>query len=242
MKKLSILFLSLALVFCFSSCALNATKSAADTVVIEENEYTKAFTGELYPVDDSFMSTDGVIVSGSQYYKYSNAQYDCYITYDHNAEPNVYFENINLDDAVSYYNDPCNWSFFCLLGNVFDENEQQILEVKEMDPVMFDQLLEFAAENDNNPFTSFNNEDGLKEVPIPNPDDWTADEIHFYKASIDGAFITSKGYTFVLVENQLCLLYQYDFADEETPVMLVKGVPSEISDYFCCLLNELQCG
>ena len=67
-----------------------------------------------------------------------------------------------------------------------------------------------------------------------------ADEIHFYKESKDGAFSTSQGYTFILHENNLYSLYQYDFGDDEKPVMLVRDVPTEISDYFCTLLNELK--
>lgn len=33
---------------------------------------------------------------------------------------------------------------------------------------------------------------------------------------------TSKGYTFIIVDDRLCLLYQYDFGDENNPIMLVQ--------------------
>ena len=33
---------------------------------------------------------------------------------------------------------------------------------------------------------------------------------------------TSKGYTFIIVDDRLCLLYQYDFGDENNPIMLEK--------------------
>ena len=177
---------------------------------------------------------------GENYYKYQLTDFDCYIAYDNDAEPNVYFESNQFGEAVSYYNNEENFDFYCLLGNIHDESEQQIIEIEDIDSLIFNQLLEFSKNNDYNPFTSFNDEDGLKKIPISNPDDWMADEIHFYKESKDGAFMTSKGYTFVLHENKLCLLYQYDFIDDESPVMLVKDIPSEISNYFCSLLGELQ--
>ena len=55
----------------------------------------KSFVGELYPLDE-LVSGGGVKVSGNLYYKYSQSSYDCYIAYDSNAEPNIYFETKKL--------------------------------------------------------------------------------------------------------------------------------------------------
>ncbi len=240
MKKYIFLFLLLTLVLCYSSCTFNFGKpDTATTAIIEEKEYKKAFIGELYPGDE-FAPNDGVKVSENLYYQYSETPYDCYIAYDRNAEPNVYFEIEKFDEATSYYSDSNNYKFFCLLGNVHDTNQQKILEIQKIDYLMFNQLLEFSSNNNYNLFAAFTDEDGLKKVPIPNPDNWTADEIHFYKESNDGAFGTSKGYTFILLDDKLCFLYRYDFGDDDVPVMLVRSIPSEVSDYFCSLLKELQ--
>ena len=65
-------------------------KNRADKTAEEEKEYKKAFIGELYPIDD-VVSNEGIKISGNSYYKYFETQYDCYIAYDRNAEPNVYF-------------------------------------------------------------------------------------------------------------------------------------------------------
>ena len=237
MKNYIVLFLSLILVLCFSSCALNL--NMPDTVTIEGKEYKKAFVGELYPFDET-ASNDGVKVSGNLYCKYSQTPYDCYIAYDRDAEPNVYFEVEKFDEAKLYYSDSNNFNFFCLMGNIHDENDQQIIHLENINHATFDSLLEFSKNNDYNPFTSFNNEEDLIKIPIADPDDWMADEIHYYKESKDGAFITSKGYTFILHENKLYVLYQYDFGNDEVPVMLVRAVPSEVGDYFCTLLKELK--
>ena len=237
MKKRIFFIPLLILVLCFSSCSLNLDKP--DTVTIEGKEYKKAFVGELYPFDE-FDSDDGVTVSGNLYYKHSQTAYDCYIAYDRNAEPNIYFETEKFDEAWLYYCDSSNFNFFCLMGNIHDENDQQIINLENVDDSTFDSLLEFAKDNDYNPFTSFNNEEGLIKIPIANPDDWMADEIHFYKESKDGAFTTSQAYTFIVHENKLYFLYQYDFSDDNAPIMLVRHVPSEIGDYFCDLLKELS--
>ena len=50
---------------------------------------------------------------------------------------------------------------------------------------------------------------------------------------------TSKGYTFIIVDDRLCLLYQYDFGDENNTIMLVREIPEDLSEYFCTLLKEL---
>ena len=236
MKKICFI-LSLILILCCCSCKINFNKP--DTVTIEGKEYKKAFIGELYPIED-VVSSEGIKISGNSYYKFFKPQYDCYIAYDRNAEPNVYFSSEQFDEAFSFYNDASNFNFFCLLGNIHDEKDQKILEIQEIDSLMFNSLLEYSAKNDYNPFTSFNNEDGIKKVPIPHPNNWTDDEIHFYKESKDGAFSTSQGYTFVMVDDRICLLYQYDFGDENNPIMLVREIPEDLSEYFCTLLKELQ--
>ena len=133
-----------------------------------------------------------------------------------------------------------NLKFFCLFGNVHDENKQKIIEIEEIDIDMFNSLLEYSIENNYNPLTSFNNEEGLKSVPIPDPDNWVSDEIHLYKESKDGAFTTSRGYIFKLIDNQLYLLYRYDFRNDESPAMILRDIPKDISDYFCSLVKKLQ--
>lgn len=241
MKKYILIILSVMLILNSASCTLK--KDLPVNITIEGKEYQRSFIGELYPLDTSFPDADdkeGIRISGEYYYKYQLTDFDCYIAYDNNAEPNVYFESGRFEDAVSYYRNAENFKFFCLLGNIHDENDQQILEIKEIDSLMLDQLLEFSKDNDYNPFTSFNKEEGITNVSIPDPNDWMADEIHFYKESKDGAFSTLKAYTFILYEDKLCFLYQYDFTDEKSPVMLIRYVPTEISDYFCSLLENLQ--
>ena len=241
MKKYIVVILSVMLILNFASCTLK--KDLPVNITIDGKEYQRAFVGELYPLDTSLPDADdkeSIRISGKYYYEYQLTDFNCYIAYDNNAEPNVYFESGRFEAAVSYYQNTENFKFFCLLGNIHDENDQQILEIKDIDSLMLDQLLEFSKDNDYNPFSSFNNEEGITTVSIPNPNNWLSDEIHFYKESKDGAFSTSKAYTFILYENNLCFLYRYDFTDEKSPSMLIRYVPTEISDYFCSVLEDLQ--
>lgn len=237
MKKLVSFILCATLVLCCTSCAYIFPQP--DTVTIEGTLYKRAFVSELFPVDDC-VSTDSVSIAGNSYFEYPNAQYDCYISYDRNAQPNVYFPSEQYHEAVSYYTDPNHFTFYCLIGNIHDTNQQEVSVIQNIDAPMFARLLEFSSKNEYNPLTLFNKEDGLVKVPIANPDNWTADEIHFYKESNDGAFSTSKGYTFIMHDGKLSLLYQYDWGDDNAPEMLLRSVPTEISDYFCTLLKELQ--
>ena len=156
-------FISLLFILSFSSCAFNPEKP--DSVIIEGKEYKRAFIGELYPIGDSKLISSGVKVSGNSYYRCSGTPYDCYIAYDRNAEPNIYFESEKFNEAVSFYDGSNNFNFFCLLGNIHDENDQQIFHLEKIDSSMFNSLLEFSKENDYNPFTSFNNEENLKKIP-----------------------------------------------------------------------------
>lgn len=238
MKKYIFAILSLILILSSASCTIK--KDLPVNITIEGKEYQRAFVGELYPIDEDILNSEGTKRFGTSYLKYSETQFNCYIAYDNNAEPNIYFESHQFEEAVSYYESEDNFNYFCLLGNIHDEKNQQIFEIKDIDSLMLDLLLEFSKNNDYNPFASLNNEEGITTVSIPDPNNWMADEIHFYKESNDGAFSTSKAYTFILYENKLCFLYQYDFTDEKSPVMLIRYVPTEISDYFCSLLEDLQ--
>lgn len=237
MKRVICIGLSFIFLFCIVSCSIQ--KVLPDSIMIEEKEFKRAFAAELYPIDDSFLGAEDINISGVSYYKYQLSQQDCYIAYDSNAEPNLYFSSEEYEAALSYYGNANNYNFFCLIGNIHDDNQSRIYSISSIDSVMFDRLVDFAKTEDYNPFASFNDEEELRRLPVADPDNWMDDEIHFYKESKDEAFSTLKGYTFVLTENKLALLYQYDFSNTDSPQMLIRDIPTEISDYFCTLLKEL---
>ena len=241
MKKFILTVLALILVFCTSCTALFALP---DSVTIGNTEYRRAFVGTLYPTDHSFLSpvtAQSDAVMQETYYHYPPTVFDCRIAYDTDAEPNVYFANEQFDEAVSFYTDSENFRFFCMIGNIHSETDHQIFEIQDMNALMLERLAEYAAANDYSPFAPESKREYLIEVPFSPSENYTANEIRFYKESTDGAAFTAcKGYCYVLHDNQLCLLYFYDFANADAPVMCLKAIPTEISDYFRTLLESLS--
>ena len=226
MKRTSAFLLLLILIFSATSCNFKNNKS--DTVKIDNKEYIRASIGQVYPVDNAFIADGGEKISGNTYFGYPNGKFDCYISYGDDGEPNLYFESKKQDEILAYYNDPKNYNYFCLIGNANDENNQQIFKLDGIEHSMFDGLMKCIY-----------NKAGFMPMPVTN-DDWVADEIHFYKESKDGAFSTSKGNTFIMRERKMYVIGYYDFSDDDAPVMHVKEVPSDVSNYFCGLIENIN--
>lgn len=199
-----------------------------ETVEINGKEYKLAFTARLYPTEDMVGSDTDVKINGRSYILYQDGEYDCYVSYDNNAEPNIYFNVDQYDEAVSYYTNSENYTYFCKLGNILEPDNLHIIQ--NIDSGLFEKLLSFSHDNSYNPFTSFNDDDELIRIPVSDPDNWTDDEIHFYKESKDGAFSTLQGHTYILLDGKLALLYYYDFADSDKPVMLIREIPSDLNN------------
>ena len=237
MKRLLSILLSLVLAVACVSCG--KLKPLPDTVKIDGKEYQRAFSDTMFPCDDS-MRSDAKKISGRSYYMYSATPYDCRIVYDNNGKPNVYFCEDQFKDATAFYSYPGNFDFYCIFGNLFDIKEQQKYLIDEIDTSMFEQLIAFAEANSYDPLSIFHDTKGLKTIVLQDSEHWMEDKCHIFKESRDGAFCTSKGFSFFAIENQLCLLYYYDFANEEAPKMLYRIVPKEISDYFISILQTLK--
>lgn len=239
MKRFVLILVAVAIIICSTACSHK--RELPDTVVINENEYRRAFVNELYPAKEGFPSSADAKIEGVSFYNYTaDASFDTYIAYDGSAKPNVYFLSEQYDSALSFYNDAENYRFFCIVGNIHDENDQEKFEIEMMGVSMFERFLEFSKENDNDPFSSSNNEDGLIKIQLDEPEKRTDNEVHLYKESRDAAFKTSTAYSFVKVEDKLYYFYQYDYSDTEKPVMLVKELPEDINNYFYGLLGTLN--
>lgn len=207
-----------------------------DTVSIDGTVYQRTFSGELYA---SRNHNNCVTVSGVDYYLIHGAAFDCYLTDDpyNGFHPAVYFPAAVCDDAVHYYRNPENFLFYCWLGNLADQQHADIYSLDAIDSAMFDRLLQFYLENDSKPFSSSNDVDGQMFVPIPEGS-FADGELSFYKESDDGVFTTPR-FTLRIVDDRLCLLHHYDFADEDHPQMKVVPLPTDLSDYFLSLVDEV---
>lgn len=227
MKRKILILAALAIYILLTFAACN---SMPDEVIIDGESYKLAFTARLYPVDMSFMDQTGIKVSGNRFHYYPGSAYDCYVSYDNNGEPNIYFKESEFDDALAYYTDSENFTYYCALGNFHDTEECTTHTIEDINTELFEKLLTFSHEKDYNPFALFKNEKDLKKVPVADPDNWTSEEIRFYKESKDGFFSSFQGHIYILLDGKLALLYYYDFGNEDEPVMLIREIPSELSD------------
>lgn len=233
MKKLLVVLFSAALMFCSVSCTNLLT--VPDAVIIDGKSYNQAFTYTLFPHDDKNVNREAA--PEGPYYKYTSTPYDCYIAY-HKAKPCVFFASSCYDEAVAHYSDPENFDFYCLIGNSNVRGKPSTLT--EVDPQLFDRLVEYADENSYDPLSPAKSKEGAKKVPLPDNDTPPLDsELHFYKISKDGAFSTSRGYTFLSLNGQLCLRLYYDGADD---TIAYRELPEELSDFILSLLdaNEIE--
>ncbi len=212
----------------FTSCRLSA--KMPETVEINGIMYKAAISASLYPLTEVADKEPDMKHRGIAYYMYTDGKYDCYIAYDYNGEPNIYFSDSQYDEAVLYYTSSENFTYYCKFGNIHDEHNNNYHVIHNVNSELFEKLLSYASEKSYNPFTVFKEVNDLEEIPVNNSDDWMKDEIHFYKESNDGAFTTSLGKTFYLLDDKLVLLYYYDFGDEDNPVMLIRRIPSEFND------------
>lgn len=234
MKKI-FLIIPLILFITLTSCGL---RSLPDSATIGSREYVRSSLSALYPVDYP-SSENEISLFGFSFYEYAVSPFDCLVAYDNEAEPTLYFATEKNEDAVSYYSDAGNYRYYCLFGNVQDENRQRIVEIAEVSHENFNCLIAFAAESSYNPFSA-GSERNVITVPMPDIVNWTDNEIHFYKESKDDAFTTSRGYTFIINDEKLFLLYQYDFGSETAPTMKLIPVAQELSDYFISLARSLS--
>lgn len=229
MKKLFLLLFSAALVFCSVSCSNLLT--VPDAVIIDGKSYNQAFTYTLYPHDEKNIGRESA--PEGPYHKYPSTPYDCYIAY-HKAKPCVFFASSCYDEAVAQYSDPENFDFYCLIGN---SNVGGIPAIPiEVDSQLFDRLVEYADESGYDPLSPVKSKEGAKKFPQPDNDTQPLNgELHFFKISKDGAFSTSRGYTFISVDGRLCLLLYYDGADD---TVAYRELPEELSDFILLILDD----
>jgi hypothetical protein len=93
----------------------------------------------------------------------------------------------------------------------------------------------FAQENEYDPFNIHRNVE-TDRLPIPAQD--KSPQLTFYKVSNDDLFTSYKGNSFHVIDNELLLVYQYDYENSDNPELVAVKVPDEIGNYFIELLRE----
>ena len=208
-----------------------------EQVQIDNKTYKTGFYGTLFPHEYSL--TEYTVKSDDL--TLVRIAHDAFDLYHADVGPyttgTIYCEESQYEQVLAYYSNPENYAFFCDLGvsRIDGTSSIQTVELSNVDPVLFDDLLNFAEKSSYVPFNSLHNSK-VKTVELPMPDHTVDTRIVFYKESNDSLFCSSKGYDFYIIDNVLYMVYQYDGHDEDEKLIAVKA-PENISGYFVSLME-----
>ena len=198
--------------------------SFSKSITIENTVYRNGFSGDLYPLDIDY-EDDGYSVNGQTFYRVNCERFDLmYTPTNGSAFDALYCSEEQCEQARAYYADSDNFIYYC---------RNRVLP--DVDVTKFDELMEFAKENEYNPFGS--NSD-VKTCRLPMPD--TSSELIFYKESKDGILVSSKGKKFHLINGKLFMVFYYDMGHGNYQELVAVEVPEEIGQYFIELLEQMS--
>lgn len=233
MKRLLILF-SLLLVVVTVSCGVD--EELPETVVIGGVEYRRAYTYEFFPDAEIVDNGKTQRIDGISFHGSNSSDYGYYVAYDDMAQPNIYFKSEEFEAAKNFYSAPENFRYYCMVGLLTDDTEQQIFELYDVDCAILDELLVFAHDKGYNPFDTSDYYDFVKRIPDPDPDEWF-ESIHFYKVPKNGEFVSYQP-MFRIINGKLVLLNRIDFEDDDNPVLEVVELPDKLEQYFKQIYSE----
>lgn len=147
------------------------------------------------------------------------------------TEGTIYCSKKDYEDALAFYNNPQNYSYYCILGVNSNTQSKMTVELSDIDTDKFNALLEFADKSNYDPFDKKHN-DKIEKVELPMPDNTKDTRLVFYKESTDKLFNSSKGTDYYILDNHLYSVYQYVFGHGEYKKLIAVKVPDDISDYF----------
>ena len=212
-----------------SGCAV-----ASRTVKIEGKTYKTGFYGSLFP-DESVYYMKTSVGQDSEIKKIEHELFDMYIAQATDPKTlslyTVYCAEDQYDDAVTYYSDPENYSYYCILGVDSDTQSKKTIELTDVDTSKFNSLLDFADKSNYDPFDKKHNAK-IDKVELPMPDDTKDTRLVFYKQSKDDLFVSLKGTHYYIIGGHLYAVYQYDNGHGEYEKLIAAKVPDEISTYF----------
>lgn len=233
-RKFFIALLSIVLVL--SGCGLIPERP--ETLQIDDKIYKTGFYGTLYPseyslTEDTLQANDLTLV---------RIAHDTFELYHADVGPyvdgTIYCEESQYEQALAYYSDPGNYTYFCTLGvDMIDGTQARTVELPNVDTTMFDDLLSFANKSEYNPFDSWQNSK-VETVELPIPDNTVDTRMVFYKESNDGLFCSIKGTDYYIIDNSLYMVYQYDYGHGKYEKLIAVKVPENISTYFVSFMES----
>lgn len=222
--------ITIAFILMLSGC-FKLSLNGSETLHIDDKTYKSGFYGVLFPndyeLDGKTLKFNNIILS-----KIKHDEFELYhADIGPYTEGTIYCEEGDYENAVAFYNDPQNYSYYCVLGVDSNTTKTKTIEISEIDTNKFDALLKFADESNYNPFDKEHNAK-IEKVDLPMPDDTQETRLVFYKESVDSLFTSSQGTDYYIINNHLYSVYQYDFGHGEYEKLIAVKVPDEISIYF----------
>lgn len=202
-----------------------------DTLKSKENTFKTGFYGTLFP-NDFEVAGETFEINNITLNKIEHDTFDLYhADIGSYTEGTIYCSEKDYEDALAFYNNPQNYSYYCILGVNSNTQSKMTVELSDFDTDKFNALLEFADKSNYDPFDKKHN-DKIEKVELPMPDNTKDTRLVFYKESTDKLFDSSKGTDYYILDNHLYSVYQYDFGHGEYKKLIAVKVPDDISDYF----------
>lgn len=230
-KRIPALFLTLCMAAGLLTGCVRAVPAGPDCVTIDGKTYKTGFYGSLFPHE---FELTGSTLSGKNL-ELRQIRHDSFELYHADIgsylEGTIYCGESCYDQATAYYQNPQNYSYFCILGVNSTTSSTRTLEIPLVDTAKFDALLDFAEASDYSPFDSKHNA-AVEKVELPMPDNTKMTRMVFYKESHDSLFVSSTGDEYYIIDGVLYLVYQYDFGHGAYEKLIAVKVPEEIGRYF----------
>lgn len=213
-----------------------------ETVEVEGETYRTGFYGEdLWPVHLD-CTDEEYKINGTNFHRVTVGEFDClHASIGEKSEGVLYCLDSEWEQAREHYTNPENFDYYCEISpdRITETERAEIHQIDEMDPEMFQKLVNRAEGVRNNPFDLVERALGekLEADPIYKPDLPDFYYLTFYLQSDDGYFVTYKGDKFSLINGKLYFLRYYDGKDK---LLHVIEVPEEIAGYFIHLLDGLD--
>ena len=195
-----------------------------ESVEINDKTYKTGFYNTMFPhiyhlYDETYS------IKNTNYYKLTHDNFDLiFANIGEYTEGTIFCNKEQFDDAIKYYSNPQNFSYYSIIGN-----ETSPISLENIDTNVFDKLLNFADKSEYKPLDSeHNNSIETIEIPIPNN---STPEIVFYKESKDLLFTSNKGHKFYIIDDVLYFVFYFDYDSETDEKLVAVKVPDEISRY-----------
>jgi len=235
MKNVLKLFIFVAMAVSMCSCSLFTGLLIPETVLIDDVNYRNGFYGYLWPQNLN-MSEEIYTVDGIEYYKIQNEQFDWVHSFVGEYTCGVLYCSENQwNQAKLYYINPDNYTFYCKVETT--DGDSYTFKINDFDLRKFDELVEFQSKNEYIPFNNAHNKK-IDTIRTPMPDWNESPQLIFYKESLDGYFTSYMGSYYHIIDEQLYLVYQYDYGHGEIEELICVEVPEELSDYILELTDK----